>query len=115
MQIKTFNELKDYVLQFPAHEDIEVVESFFNPDSLQKFKSEFADDDGQNADYRVPLLNGKSIHIKKYDGYYKVHWDKADLATDPLGHLLKDAPHHIPTVVVGALFALAVGYLATKK
>ena len=115
MQIKTFNELRDFVLQFPAHEDIKVNESFFNPDSLQKFKSVFADNDGQNADYRVPLSDGKGIHIKKYDRYYKVHWDKADLATDPLGHLLKDAPHHILTIAIVALSALAVGYSATKK
>ena len=115
MKTITFNELKDYVLEFPAHEDIKLNESFFHPDSLQKFKSVFADNDGQNANYRIPLRDGKSIHIKKYDGYYKVHWDKANLATDPLGHLLKDAPHYIPIVVAGILFVLIVVCLAIKK
>lgn len=116
MLVKTMKELEDYILQFPAHKDISVDKSFFNKEALQQFKSVWGDDDGQIANYRQEIeKNGAGIHIKEYDDFYKIHWDKSNPATDPLGHLIKDAPHHIPTVVLGFLFALAVGYVATRK
>ena len=114
-RIRTFDELIDYIIQFPAHTDLEVDGNFFNHKWLDKYKSSIADDDGQNADYRIPLKDGRGIHVKEYDGYYKVHWDNSDLATDPLGHLLDDAPHHIPTILGTIVAALAIGYVLSKK
>lgn len=47
---------------------------------------------GQLADYRKTLPNGKSIHIREYGSYYKVHWDNHDPEVDLMGHLVHDAP-----------------------
>ncbi|MEM1971395.1 MAG: hypothetical protein QXM92_02915 [Candidatus Anstonellales archaeon] len=71
------------------------------------------DRDGQIADYRIvriappppphsssssstpttTTVDLRSIHIKVYNEYYKVHWDYVDPSKNPLLHLLLDAPH----------------------
>ena len=114
--LRTWKEFEDYLLTFPPHEDIVVSKDFFNKESLQRFKSILSDDDGQIANYRLLVEpSNKGIHIKEYSDSYKIHWDKVNPATDPIGHLLEDAPHHIPAVIIGSLFALVVGYCAFKK
>jgi len=64
------------------------------------------DYDGQNADYRKALADGKGIHVKEYDNYYLVHWDVRDPDIDPLGHLWHDARHWL-VIGIFALVALA--------
>lgn len=44
------------------------------------------------------------LHIREYDSYYAVHSDKVDPQSDPLGHLIFDAPEYI----VGILSGLSV-------
>ncbi len=46
-----------------------------------------------------------SLHIREYDGYYSVHTDIVDPSTNPLGHLLVDAPEYL----AGATAAFIVG------
>lgn len=113
MNIETWEELEDHILQLAAHEDISVDKEFFDKESLQQFKSIWGDNDGQITNYRIKIeSSSKSIHIKEYDDHYKIHWDKANPATDPVLHLIEDAPHHIPAVILGAL---VLGYLFTRK
>ena len=115
MKTITFNELINHILQLPAHTDIEVDGDSFNRKWLAKYKSRIADYDGQSADYRISLKDGRGIHVKEYDGYYKVHWDYKDLATNPLGHLFYDAPHHIITIGVVATIVSVGMYELFKK
>jgi hypothetical protein len=46
--------------------------------------------EGANRQFRLGTL-----HIREYDDYYAVHRDKIDPRTDPLGHLLLDAPEYL--------------------
>jgi hypothetical protein len=53
---------------------------------------------GANKQYRYG-----NLHIREYDDKYLVHMDKADPATDPLGHVVLDAQEIIIGVISGAI------------
>jgi hypothetical protein len=63
--------------------------------------------EGANRQFRLGTL-----HIREYDDYYAVHRDKIDPRTDPLGHLLLDAPEYLidilSSVCIGRLVSNAV-------
>jgi hypothetical protein len=46
-----------------------------------------------------------NLHIRDYDTHYTVHMDKVNPLTNPLGHLLIDAPEYL----AGAAAAVIVG------
>src|SRR5262245_34350677 len=46
-----------------------------------------------------------NLHIRDYDSHYTVHMDRVNPLTNPLGHLIVDAPEYL----VGAAAALIVG------
>src|SRR6266516_1976688 len=50
---------------------------------------------GQIADSRLPLADGREIHVREYQHHYTVHWDKVSAVRNPIGHLVSDAPHWI--------------------
>jgi hypothetical protein len=61
---------------------------------------------GANKQYRCG-----SLHIRDYDTHYTVHLDAVDPLSNPLGHLLVDAPEYL----AGATAAFIVGRrLGTK-
>ena len=85
---------------------------------------EFTDGDGNIVvpkairpivDLKETALGGKKgakrqyrygrLHIRDYDTHYTVHMDRVDPMTNPLGHLLVDAPEYI----AGAAAAVIVG------
>ncbi len=43
------------------------------------------------------------LHIREYDDKFLVHIDKADPRSDPLGHLIYDAPEILAGLVDGGL------------
>jgi len=55
---------------------------------------------GANKQYRFG-----SLHIRDYDTYYTVHMDRVNPLSNPLGHLLVDAPEYL----AGATAAFIVG------
>ena len=55
---------------------------------------------GANKQYRCG-----SLHIRDYDTHYTVHMDRVDPLSNPLGHLLVDAPEYL----AGATAAFIVG------
>lgn len=85
---------------------------------------EFTDGDGNIVvpkavrpivDLKETALGGKKgakrqyrhgrLHIRDYDTHYTVHMDRVDPMTNPLGHLLVDAPEYL----AGAAAAVIVG------
>jgi hypothetical protein len=66
-------------------------------------------------DYRETCLGDKkgakrqfrhgNLHIREYDNHYTIHRDKIDPRTDPLAHLLVDAPEYL----IAILSAFSVG------
>jgi hypothetical protein len=55
---------------------------------------------GANKQYRYG-----NLHIRDYDSHYSVHTDTVDPLSNPLGHLLVDAPEYL----AGATAAFIVG------
>ena len=94
----SWDEVITIVLTQPKHKDV-IVNDWEVPELPPEFGERLGDEDGQIADYGLTSEDGRGIHIKKYNGYYKIHWDKKDPNDDPLGHLVYDAPHWI---VIGA-------------
>lgn len=70
-------------LEHLAHTDI-LVEFDMVPKIPSNFKKIRVDNDGQKDNYGISLSDKRGIHIKVYDNYYKVHWDKRSSLTDPL-------------------------------
>jgi hypothetical protein len=60
----------------------------------------FANKKGAKRQYRYGTL-----HIRDYDSHYSVHMDRVDPVSNPLGHLLVDAPEYL----AAATAALIVG------
>ena len=108
----SWEEVISHVLTLPKHTDV-VIKTWMIPDIPSDFTPRMADNDNQLADYGLALQDGSGIHIKVYDGFYKVHWDEKDPKVDPIGHLVKDAPHWI---VIGLMVIISiVGIIAVAK
>ena len=58
------------------------------------------DKKGANKQYRYG-----NLHIRDYDTHYSVHTDTVDPSSNPLGHLLVDAPEYL----AGTTAAFIVG------
>jgi hypothetical protein len=41
-----------------------------------------------------------NLHIREYDNYYSVHYDKVDPRKDPFGHVLVDASKYFPAIMM---------------
>jgi len=100
-------ELINRILRMNAHEDLVVPHHKFvvnvSPSTsitLQDFidygfTRSIGDLQGQIADYRLLMADGKSIHLRVFNDCFKLHWDYRDPRVDPWGHLVFDAPHWV--------------------
>lgn len=80
------------VQEHPAHTDVILPKDGLPHPKRAGLAKKAGVPHGQLADYRKTLPNGRSIHIREYQSYYKVHWDNHDPGTDLVGHLVHDAP-----------------------
>lgn len=106
-----WNQIIQHVRSLPKHTDI-LVESWMVPAIPKEFSKRMADNDNQLADYGLALEDDSGIHIKVYENHYKIHWDQKDPSVDPIGHLVKDAPHW---VLLGVAIVSFVGILALAR
>ena len=53
-----------------------------------------------------------NLHIREYNSYYSVHYDKIDPRIDPFGHILVDASKYFPGIMM--LSALS-DYIINKE
>lgn len=97
------------ILRIPAHHDVVLSKEGLPPPKEAGARKSIGEPDGQIADFRITLSDGKSVHIKEYDFVFKVHWDWFDPVVDWINHLRHDAPHWwiLLTTVVGG----AIGYV----
>lgn len=110
----TWNQVIQYVLSLPKHTDV-IVETWTVPDIPNDFTERMADNDDQLADYGLALEDDTGIHIKVYDGHYKVHWDEKDPKVDPIGHLVKDAPHWLVIGLVVLVGMVGIAAIARSR
>jgi hypothetical protein len=50
---------------------------------------------GSKKQYRY-----RNLHIREYNSYYSVHYDKIDPRNDPFGHILVDASKYFPGIMM---------------
>ena len=100
------------VLNLPEHIDLKVMK-WSVPHPLEAgFREGLGDPVGQKANYRLALFDGRGLHVKEYDNYYLIHWDRWDPSIYPLRHIFEDAPHLLPVLgVLGILTTISVGAL----
>jgi len=91
------------VLEHPPHHDLRIPKHITPRPEQCGFLQSIGEPQGQLMDFRYPLPDGRGIHAREYRDCYKVHWDIRDFGYDPLEHLIKDAPHWIPPIVLGIL------------
>ncbi len=93
------------VLQLPPHQDIIRPKATLSHPKEVGMKERMGEPQGQLADYKWALPDGKSIHVREYLDEYRIHWDMFDVDIDLINHLRYDAPHWwiILTVAVGGI------------
>ena len=96
------------ILRMPFHRDMSVEKSAVCHPTEDGFVKSIGDFQGQTADYRKRLEDGRSIHVREYPSCFSVHWDKVD-PSDLIGHLVEDAPHWIFIGILG--LAVLIGIL----
>ena len=50
-----------------------------------------------------------NLHIRDYGSHYTVHSDKVDPCSNPLGHLLVDAPEYLAAAAAGVIVGRQAG------
>jgi hypothetical protein len=95
----------EIVLSTPAHTDFSIPKLHVpHPSIVDGFVKHFGGLGRQWRSYRFPLPDGREFHVKEYAEIFLTHWDKESAVRNPLGHLVKDAPHWI---VLGGIFPAA--------
>jgi hypothetical protein len=56
-----------------------------------------------------------TLHIRDYDSHYTVHVDRVDPRSNPLGHLLADAPEYLAATAAATLASRYVGRKVYSK
>lgn len=97
----------DHALSLPVHQDLELSKQDLPHPTEAGFVLSVGDPAGQQADYRLPLDDGRGVHVKEYEITYKIHWDHKDPGRDIIGHIVEDAPHWLPIIGIG-VFGLIV-------
>lgn len=94
MKTLTLTQAVNQVLVHPPHEEI-----LYHRDEIidldsSEFEESIGEPVGQLADYRIPLKDGRSIHLRIYDKLIGIHWDKIHPHTieDGIEHLRRDSP-----------------------
>jgi len=63
------------VLKLRAHEDLVIGKSILSHPKVAGFIKTLGEPQSQIADYELVLEDGRRIHVREYEDYYKVHRD----------------------------------------
>lgn len=67
--------------------------------------------EGAEKQFRGP----HESHVHEFDDKWVLHRDLVDANSDPLGHLVYDAPEYLVSVLLGAVVGLATGRRGKDK
>lgn len=100
--------IEQIVFTKPAHVDVSITDTEVPDPTQNGYVKTLGEPQGQEADYEKPFTDGKRIHLRKYNGLYKAHWDFFSPILSPVQHLRYDAPEwyvFFSTLGFGALGA----------
>ena len=104
-----WNNVVSNIICQPYHKDLRIEKETIRHPINDGFNKSIGEPQGQTADFRKRLSDGRGIHIREYPLYYLVHWDLAD-PSDPIRHLIQDAPHWLVMIGVAALLGFALWF-----
>lgn len=96
------------VLLESAHQDVYFLKTCLPHPERLGFSKQLLALQGEIASYRIVLPDSRSIHIREYQDYYAVHWDKYDPSMHLIEHIRYDAPEWWIVVTT------AIGYWIAK-
>ena len=76
----------------PVYVDVSIADTDCPDPAQNGYVKTLGEPQGQEADYEKPFSDGKRIHLRKYKGVYKAHWDFFSPIISPIQHLRYDAP-----------------------
>jgi hypothetical protein len=97
------------------HQDFEIEKWRIEHPINDGFEQSVGELKGQSSDWRKTLADGSCIHVLEYPARYVYPRDVHNPNSDPLGHLLDDAPHWlflIVLVIVGIVIAVAMALIS---
>ncbi len=96
--------------RLPFYRDVILDKTEIPHPSQSGFKKSIGEIKGQVADWRLTLRDGSCLHVVEFPQHYSIHRDQVNPDNDPLGHIVKDAPHWI---LIGVLALLAIVGIAS--
>ena len=111
------NQLINQVLRYSPHFEIcFYIDQLPHPLALG-FRPDIGEPRGQNADFRLLLTDGSSIHARDYGDYITYHWDKVDPSVEGLEHLRRDSPliYTLLCTIGGAGVGAGLSLITNKK
>ena len=105
------------VFHSPPHREVKIPKEPSGSLEGVGFKRSIGRPAGQIADYRKATSRGKSIHVREYGSFYKIHWDHVDPSIDAIEHLRRDAPEEyvLLTTSIGGSIGMGIGFLVGGK
>jgi len=97
------------VLTKPPHVDVIIPKDMVLDPKEEGIKETIGEPQGQIQDYELTLQDGRRIHIRKFEKFYKAHWDKFSPIINAVEHLRHDAPNW--WILLCTLGCAAFGFL----
>lgn len=94
MRSRSRYQIINEVLSFPPHVDIFYHRNEIPTPISMGFEESIGEPVGQLSDHRFPLEDGRSVHLKTYEKWIGIHWDKVHPNTieNCFEHLRRDSP-----------------------
>jgi hypothetical protein len=98
-------------LSLSAHESFDVDKSEVPHPLAMGFERSLGIPEGQLADYRFGLADGKGVHVREFGSFFRVHWDRVHPTLERWwDHLREDTPELALILVIGMVVALLLAF-----
>lgn len=106
--------IEQIVFTKPAHIDVSIAHNDVPDPTQNGYVKSLGEYQGQEVDYEKAFTDGKRIHLRKYKGIYKAHWDFFSPLLSPIQHLRYDAPEWYVFLSALGFGALGASYAEDK-
>lgn len=99
------------VLRLRPRHDIRIPKILVSSPASAGFKRALGSPRGQQADWRLTLLDCRDVHAVEFEDHYLVHFDEVAPSCSVVEHMRRDAPgwYRVATTGVGAGIGAAIG------